>query len=334
LKGAWSKVDGKIRKNSKREFIDDLDSLPFPAWHLLPIEKYIQVGQAHGSQKRKRYASMITSRGCPGRCVFCSIHSVWGYKWRARTPENVVSEIEKLVAEYNMREIHFEDDNLTLSKQRMAKICDLIVERGLDISWATPNGVAVQTLDLDILEKMKKSGCYHLSFGIESGDPYVLKKIIHKPLSLDKVKSVINWSKKLGIWTHGFFVIGFPGESPQSVQRTIDFSKETDIDSANFFIATPYPGTPLHFLASSKGSLNDCFDLAKLRTMDATMDTGYFKAKELPELQKRAYLEFMRYRVRREVLNGYIFLRFFKIRSADDVAFLIRKIRRFSQIFR
>ena len=334
LKGAWIKVNGKIRKNAKREFIMALDSIPFPAWHLLPMEKYMEIGQAHGSQKRKRFASIITSRGCPGTCVFCSIHSVWGYEWRARTPENVVSEIERLVTAYDIREIHFEDDNLTLSKQRIAKICDLIIERGLDISWTTPNGVAVQTIELYLLEKMRKSGCYQLSFGIESGDPYVLRKIIHKPLSLDKVKKVVIWSKKLGIWTHGFFVIGFPGESAHSIRRTTDFAKETDLDSANFFIATPYPGTPLYSLASSKGSLKEGFDLARLRTMDATINTEYFEAKELIELQKKAYLEFMRYRVQREIIYGDFLIRFFKIRSLDDVAFLIRKIRRFIRIFR
>jgi magnesium-protoporphyrin IX monomethyl ester (oxidative) cyclase len=277
---------------------------------------------------------MITSRGCPGICVFCSIHSVWGYKWRARTPENVVSEIEKLVNEYKIREIHFEDDNLTLSKLRMAKICDLIIERGIDISWTTPNGVAVQKLDLDLLRKMKKSGCYQLSFGIESGDPYVLRNIIHKPISLDKVRRVVNWSKNLGIWAHGYFVIGFPGEPSKSIQRTITFAKETDLDSASFFIATPYPGTPLYKSASSKGLLKNGFDLAKLRTMDATIDTEYFKAKELTEIQKRAYLEFMKYRLKREIVNGYIIIRFFKIRSLNDIAFWIQKVRRLIQVFR
>ena len=334
IKGLWSKVDGKIEKNAKREFIKDLDSIPFPAWHLLPIEKYIKIGQAHGSQKRKRFASIITSRGCPGNCVFCSIHSVWGYNWRARTPENVVSEIEKLVSEYKIREIHFEDDNLTLSKQRMAKICDLIIERNLDISWTTPNGVAVNTLDLDLLEKMKKSGCYQLSFGIESGDPYVLREIIHKPINLGTVRTVIDWSKKLGIWTHGFFVLGFPGESSENIRHTITFAKESNLDSANFFIATPYPGTQLYFLASSRRLLKNDFKLVKLRTMDAAMDTEYYTAKELTGLQKKAYLEFMKYRLKREIINGQIFRRFSEIRSLEDVTFLVRKIRRLKSIFR
>ncbi len=327
IKGLLFKSDGKIIETGRRAFIEDLDSLPYPARHLLSIEKYIQLGQAHGSQKRKRYTPMVTSRGCPGRCVFCSIHTVWGHKWRARSPENVVREIEVLISKFKIREIHFEDDNLTLSRQRMMRICDLIIERGLDITWTTPNGVAVNTLDSDLLAKIKKSGCYQLSFGIESGDPAVLKNIIHKPLSLEKVKTVVKCSKKLGIWTHGFFVIGFPGESLESIQRTVNFAKQTDLDSANFFIAAPYPGTPLNDIALCEGLIKEDFDLSRLRTMDASIDTKYFKAEELVVLQKKAYLEFISYRLKREFLNGYFLLRILKTSSTDDLAFLMQKIR-------
>lgn len=332
LKGVWSKVNGKTILNKPRDPIENLDSLPFPAWHLLSVDKYIRVGQAHGVQKRKRYMPVVTSRGCPMRCIFCSIHSVWGYKWRARSPENVVSEIEELTTRYKIREINFEDDNLTLNKKRMAAICDLIVERNLDISWSTPNGVAIQWLDNELLRKMKRSGCYQLNFGIESGDPYVLRNIIHKPINLDRVRKVVEWSKELGIWTHGFFVIGFPGESPESIRLTITFSKELDLDSANYFIATPYPGTPLYYLALSRGLLKRNLDLTKLRTMDAAADTEYFKAKELVRIQKEAYLEFAKHRLRREILEGDALRRASKARSVDDIMFLMRKVRRLSGI--
>jgi len=334
LKGILLKINGKIIKNPKRGFIKNLDTLPFPAWHLLPIEKYIQAGQVHGSQKRKRFMSMITSRGCPGRCVFCSIHSVWGYKWRARTPENIIKEIEKLFHKYKIREIHFEDDNLTLSKSRMTRICDLLVERDLDISWTTPNGVAIQTLDLNLLKKMKQSGCYQLSFGIESGDPYVLKNIIHKPLRLEKVNEVVKQSKNLGIWAHGYFVIGFPQESLDNIWRTITFAKKSDLDSASFFIATPYPGTELYSQERSVGLLKNSFDFQKLRTMDTMMDTTQFKAMNMIEIQKIAYFEFMKHRLRKEIFEGYILVRLAKIKSFDDIAFFLRKLRRLIRIFR
>jgi len=328
IKGLWFKKKGKIIRNSPNEFIEDLDTIPFPAMHLLPLEKYLSLGEAHGSQKRKRYMPMVTSRGCPGRCVFCSIHTVWGHKWRARTPENVVNEIEMLVSKYGIREIHFEDDNLTLSKKRIMKICDLIIERGLDITWATPNGVAINTLDLAILQKMKKSGCYQLNFGIESGDPFVLRNVINKPLNLERVRRVVNWSKWLGIWTHGFFVIGFPTESLESIRRTIRFAKELDLDSANFFIATPYPGTLLNALASSEGLIKEDFDLSKLRTMDASIDTNLFKAKDMIALQKKAYFEFIIYRLKREFIDGYFIIRLMRTKSTDNLLFFLQKIRK------
>lgn len=332
VKGLWWKINGKIIENEKREFIKDLDGLPFPAWRLLPVEDYIKIGQVHGGRKRKRYLPMTTSRGCPGRCVFCSIHSVWGHAWRARSPENVVDEIEEMISVHKVEEIHFEDDNLTLSKSRMEKICDLITGRGLDITWTTPNGVAVNTLDEDLLDKMKRSGCYQLNFGIESGDPYVLRKIIGKPLNFDKIQKVVNYSKKIGIWTHGFFVIGFPGETRQNISRTISFAKNVDLDSANFFIATPYPKTPLYSLASSKGLIKNDLEPMKLRTMYASMHTEYFEDKELLDLQRRLYFEFIKHRIKIEILHGYCIGRLFKLKSRDDLSFILQKISRVMRI--
>lgn len=326
VSGLMYKRQGEIVKTAQRSFIEDLDSLPFPAWHLISLETYFSIGQAHGSQRRDRFMPMVTSRGCPGCCVFCSIHTVWGHKWRHRSPENVIKEIEKLQTTYGIKEIHFEDDNLTLSKQRMMSICDSLISRQIDIKWTTPNGVAVNTLDYELMQKMKASGCFQLNFGIESGDPQVLKGIINKPLNLEKVKTVVGYSKSLGIWSHGFFVIGFPGESIESIQRTIQFSKDADLDSANFFIAAPYPGTKLNALAQSKGLISDKFELSRLRTMDASMDTTHFSAEEMIALQKKAYMAFIRHRAKKEILYGYFFIRLLKNRSIEDLSFFMQKI--------
>jgi magnesium-protoporphyrin IX monomethyl ester (oxidative) cyclase len=326
VNGLMYKRQGKIVKNEHRAFIEDLDSLPFPAWHLLPIETYISLGEAHGSQRRKRFMPMITSRGCPGNCIFCSIHTVWGHKYRYRSPENVVKEIEKLRAEYGIDEIHFEDDNLTLSRQRMMGICGLLISKNLGIRWTTPNGVAVSTLDFDLLKRMKDSGCFQLNLGIESGDPRVLKEIINKPLNLEKVKKVVGYCRTLGIWSHGFFVIGFPGESFESIRRTIQFSKDADLDSANFFIAAPYPGTRLNALAQSIGLIDEKFELSKLRTMDSSINTTQFSSEEMIALQKKAYMEFIRYRAKKEFLYGYFFLRLLRSRSSGDLSFFMQKV--------
>lgn len=333
LRGIWFKINKRIYRKDNKKLILDLDSIPFPAWHLFPIEKYIKNGKSHGSKKRKRFIPTITSRGCPGSCSFCSIHSVWGYKWRARSPENVIREIEEIMGKYKIREFHFEDDNITLSRKRMNKICKLIIERNLDITWSTPNGVAINTLDFKLLNKMKRSGCFQLNFGIESGDPYILKNIINKKLDLIKVKDVIQSSKKLGIWTHGFFVIGFPEESINSINKTINFAKESDLDSANFFIATPYPGTPLYNEAKSMKLLENDLDLTKLRTMDSIMNSKFFKSDEIIKIQKTAYSEFIKYRLKREIFDLNLIKRIVKIKSFDDISFLNQKIGRAVKVF-
>ena len=134
--------------------------------------------------------SMITSRGCPFNCVFCSVHTVWGRKFRKRDPKQVVDEIELLVKKYGVKEIHFEDDNLTLDRERILKICKEIIKRKIDIKWTTPNGVAIWTLDEEVLKYIKKSGCYKLCFGIESADP-TTQKFIRKGINLEKSKKII-----------------------------------------------------------------------------------------------------------------------------------------------
>ena len=289
IDGLCFKKGGNLIINPKQKYIQDLDTLPFPARHLFSMDNYIRSKKIHGFQlKRTPYTTMITSRGCPNRCVFCAIHSIWGRKWRPRNPIRVVDEIEHLVKEYGIREIHFEDDNISLNKTRMAKICDEIVNRKLDISWATPNGISVNTLDRDLIAKMKKSGCYRLFLAIESGNQYVLDHIIKKGLSLDKVKSVNSVLKEFHIEVNGCFVIGLPGETRENIQDTIDLAKRLDLDTVGFSIATPYPGSELYDIWKDKMSN----DFSKFRLNIAHIDTDSLTSREIEKLRNRAYLEF------------------------------------------
>ena len=326
IRGLAFKDGNQIVRTLSREPIANLDALPFPARHLVPMDGYMKVGLSHGGLRRKRYTSVITSRGCPGRCVFCSIHVIWGRNWRARSPENVVNEIEYLTEKYNVREIHFEDDNLTLNKKRIKEICSLILERKLDISWTTPNGVAIQTLDKELLRKMRQSGCFQLNFGIESGNSKILHQVIKKPINLDYTRRVIKYAGDLGIWTHGFFIIGLPDETMKTIRDTINFAKSTDLDSANFFIATPYPGTELYEICKSKGYIPEDFHYERLRVQDAIVKTGFLTSDELLELQRKAYCEFAQSRIIREV-RSFSFLK--KLKSKEDFALAFRKLRRF-----
>jgi magnesium-protoporphyrin IX monomethyl ester (oxidative) cyclase len=334
IDGFAYREEGKIVINPKKKFIEDLDSLPLPARHLLPMNEYFNAKAPHGPElMRSPFTSMITSRGCPYNCVFCSIHTVWGHKWRPRSPDNVVLEIEHLIDVYKIREIHFEDDNLALNKRRMEKICDLILDRGLDIKWFTPNGVAIWTLDKNLLEKMKKSGCYKLSFGIESGDPETLR-FIGKPVDLTYARKVIQWANELGIWTHGFFVIGFPYESKASIDRTLRFATESDLDFASFFIATPLPGTRLLEIVKKEGLIENDPNWANLDVFNAALNTKFFTIEEIDSLQRDLYVSFLRKRILNSLQPRKFALRLKKVRSTEDLLFLSRLSTRFLQIIK
>lgn len=328
--GLAFKKDGKVVANPPRPFITDMDSLPLPARHLLPMEEYFKAAGGHGAAERKsRFTSMITSRGCPRNCIFCSIHTVWGHKWRPRSPENVLNEIEHLVKEYKVEEIHFEDDNLTMNPKRMEAICDGIMERGLDVSWTTPNGVDINTLNRDLLKKMRDAGCYWLCFGLEHGDPYFRDKVIGKSISGEHAKNVVKWSNELGIWTNGFFIIGLPGETPQTVGKTLDFAKELDLDFASFFIATPYPGTRLYELATDAGYITEEPDWSGYKVLNPTMDIKTMSKADIAAWLRRANREFYRYRLARELSPKKIGKRMKQIRSRDDARLVLRLVRYF-----
>jgi len=334
IEGTAVRAGKKISINKPRAFIQNLDSLPFPARHLLPMEKYLNA-MSHGPDLlRNPHTSMITSRGCPGNCVFCSIHTIWGRGWRPRSAKSVLSEIEHLVDKYGIKEIHFEDDNLTLDRKRTQEICKGIADRGIDISWTTPNGVALWTLDNKTLDLMKRSGCYKLCFGIESGDPETLR-FIRKPVKLERAQQVINWAKQAGIWTHGFFVIGFPFETKESIANTVAFAKKSGLDFASFFLATPYPGTELYSVMEKSGLIPKGVEYGNLRTMNSSTKTKYFNSAELDRMQRQAYSEFTKNRAKKVLTSPTEFYQFLrKFDSWSQIKFFWRFVSRFFQIMK
>jgi len=197
----------------------------------------------------KPWTTMITTRGCPYDCVFCTVHIVMGKKWRSRSPENVVDEIEQLIQTYRIRQIDFYDENMTLDKKRMENICDLIVERKLDVDWYTPNGVRADTLDLNLLRKMKKSGCKRIRVAPESGVQRVVDQIVKKNQKLTEVEKAVVLAKKVGIKVGCFFVLGLIGETKEDIKATIDYAyklRKLGADKFYFSIATPIYGTELY----------------------------------------------------------------------------------------
>jgi len=274
---------------SPRPLIEDLDSLPFPARHLLPMAQYFAVVKENPlrGEVSKPWTLVVTSRGCPYDCVFCTHHVVWGRKWRGRSPENVVDELEKVIVAYGVKQIDFLDDNMTLDRERMEKICDLIVERGLRFEWFTPNGVRADTLDEKLLRKMKRSGCKKIRVAPESGVQRVVDEIIGKNLDLKSVERAVVLCKKVGIKVGCFFVIGLIGETKEDIKETINFAyklRQLGAESFIFSIATPVYGTRLYEEAKRGGFLRECFSDDALAAVEPLIETPEFSADDLVEL--------------------------------------------------
>ena len=294
-KGIAYVKNGKTIITPQRPAIQNLDSLPFPARHLLPMEAYFAAVKENPRRGEicKPWTIMITSRGCPYDCIFCTYCLIWGKKWRGRSPINVVDELEQVVQTYHVKQIDFEDDNLTLDKKRMETICDLIVERGLDIEWYNPTGVRADTLDENLLTKMKKSGCKKIRVAPESGVQRVVDLIIKKNLDLKSVERAVALCKKVGIKVACFFVIGLIGETKEDIEETIKFAyklRHLGADSCIFSIATPLYGTELYEQAKRGGFLRNCFSDEALAGAEPLIETPEFTADDLRELCARANL--------------------------------------------
>ena len=269
--------------NDALEYVGDVNTLPVPARHLLNMEKYFEINIPQNPYPEgKRVIQIITSRGCPARCVFCTTTNFWGNRYRGRTSENVLREIKELKEKYNIDEIQFTDDNLTLNKERAIKIVKGLQE--MNIKWCVPQGIAVWALDEELLEEMKKSGCYQLTFAIESGNQYVLSNLIKKPLDLNRVKPLVLKAKQLGIKVHAFNICGIPGETIEQMYETYNFVKDCGFDTASFFLATPLVGSELLKICREEGYLRKGITTNDQLYKIGNINTPEFKAEEVQKL--------------------------------------------------
>jgi radical SAM superfamily enzyme YgiQ (UPF0313 family) len=317
ISGTAERDGDGVRWNPPRPLIDDLDELPLPAYHLVDLEVYFRLFKegfsdrpvGHGRDS-ERTVPVITSRGCPSNCVFCSIHLHMGRKWRAHSAEYVGRHIEHLISKYGIRHVHFEDDNISANVKRFKELLEAFRNMGSTFSWDTPNGVRVDTLSKEIVFDCKRSGCVYLVFGVESGNQAVLDRIVGKRLDLGTVTKAAAWCREISLDAMSFFVIGFPGETRRDMQDTVEFAlrlqREYDVNPG-LFVATPLPGTRLEKICIEKGLL-ECEPspdfLAKITQGAAVLDGDTFSAEDVREMRGK----FLKAYRRNVVINLAIFL--------------------------
>ncbi len=249
-----------LHVNDPYKRVKDLDALPFPARHLVNMEKYFEIGLFHNPYSRHpRVGHVMTSRGCPEKCTFCTTPLRWGNIIRWRSPENVVKEIKELKETYGIGEIQFEDDSLTLNVKNLECLCDLMEPLG--IVWNTVNGIrpdyhsSKAGFQEKMFKKMADSGCYQACLGVETGNQDLLDNLLRKRLNLNTVKPCVDAAKKAGISVHIFLMVGFPGETIEDMERSMDFAATLGADSFSISIYTPFPGTPLYEYAKENDYL-------------------------------------------------------------------------------
>ena len=260
VQGIAYRKDGTIKQNALRQFIQNLDELPYPAYHLVDMEQYLNPKKIEYRSFKERAISMITSRGCPFNCSFCSVHLHMGKMFRAQSVNYIINHIEYVVNKFGVKTIFFEDDNLTFDLTRFEAICDKIIEKDIRFKWETPNGIRADYLTLSLLKKMKKSGCQSVFFGIESGDQCILDNVIDKRLNLKETVKVAKICKDIGLKTAAFYIIGFPGEKKENMLKTVELALglKRDFDVGMLLhVATPSLGTRLYEECVKKGYIEE-----------------------------------------------------------------------------
>ncbi len=233
--------NGNMVSNPSASSKVDLDSLPFLAYHLLPWQRY-KPHPPHG--RASPFAAIITSRGCPYQCAYCS-KPVFGSKFRGQSSERVVDEVAYHRRKFGIKEIAFYDDVFTLNKKRAYAIADGIMKQGLRIDWTCET--RVDLVDKELLRHMKQAGCYAIAYGIESASHEILNTL-KKGISLDQVEEAVRITREVGLQTIGYFMLGSPGETPETIRKTIDLAKKLKLDFAQFSVTIPFPGTKLYDL--------------------------------------------------------------------------------------
>ncbi len=289
---SYKTSDGQLHRNVDGPVIADLDSLPWPAYHLFKMDRYTNLQPATDAIPGERSFSIMTSRGCPYRCTFCS-QSIMPIKWRARSPENVIAEWRHLVEDLGALEIGVLDDSANIRRNRLIQLSDDLIANKLNhVPWIFVNGIRANLADLELLTKLKQAGLKRTAFGVETGDEEMIVKI-DKHVDHDTIRQAFRNAKAAGIETIGFFIIGLPGDTRETMQKTIRFAIELDPMIANFSMMTPYPGTIVYEQVKRNGRflVTDWEDYVFF-DQKARYEMGDLTAGLMEEMYRNAYRQF------------------------------------------
>lgn len=296
--------------NTDRPYIENLDELPLPARHFLPMNAYFEaIFKSRGTYR------LMGSRGCPYYCTFCLwTQTMYGRNVRIRNPQKIVDEIENLINVYGAKGLYFEDDTFAMNPARVIEICDEIIKRGIKIPWSCMG--RVDTVTEEMLKKMKEAGCYTIRYGVESSSQEILN-LARKGTTVAQIIKARELTKKAGIEFHAAYTLGLPGETKESMEKTIDFAVKLDSDYAQFAIAMPYPGTELYREAEKNGWLKakDWSDFEA--SANSVLEYPNLKAEDIIKAYKTAYRRFY-------LRPGFAIKKILKARSAAEFCQLIK----------
>jgi len=290
--------DGKIYLGQKRDVIENLDSLPFPAWELLEGFPY-RYNPAIFKYKKLPSTHIVSARGCPNKCIFCD-NSVFGNSIRFHSAEYVVEMVKYLVKNFKIKDIIFEDDQFLINKERIEKICTGFLKYKLNISWSC-SGRVNSINDISLLKLMKKSGCWLINYGIESGNQKILD-FAKKSITLSQIEKAVQLTHKVGILSKGYFIFGFPGETEKTMKNTIKFAKKLPLSDISIFMLTPFPGSEIYNIAKNYGEIEENFE--KMNILNVVYVPKGLSKKILIKYQKQFVIKFY-FRI-------YIIINYFK----------------------
>lgn len=289
------KPNGHLMLTDPRPYIKDLDSIPFPAWDMVSHLKYYHESATRFS--KLPLGSIITSRGCPGRCLFCD-NKTFGRKFRAHSAKYVIDMIKYLKANYDIKSLVFYDDYFIADKKRLYEICNMMIQEQLNLQWVC--SARVNTVNDEMLSLMKRAGCFQIAYGIESGNQDILN-FQQKGITLGRIRSAVEMTHNADIRTKGYFIIGHPTETIETIQQTINFAKLLPLDNFQATYFTPFPGSPAYDIADKYGKFEN--DWAKMNMWDIVFIPNGFTEKLLRYYLKSAYRKFY---LRPKVIFSYI----------------------------